>query len=86
MIGWRLVHNAAAKGLVEHCGVNHPSTFPAVRPLYRLDGLLSTAGSEVTVIVAEEDMALSAIGSWDPETREHTSDHMPVVGTMMVPM
>ena len=40
MLGWRLVHDAAAKGLAEHCGVQHPSTFPAVRPLYRCVSLL----------------------------------------------
>jgi hypothetical protein len=92
MLGWpRLVHAAEAAGLVEHCGVRHPSTFPAVSPLYRLDGLLSAkrggsgAGTvgDVTVRVTDGDMALSAVGSWDPETGEHSSDHMPVVGTLM---
>ena len=68
--------------LVEHCGVSHPSTFPAVSPLYRLDGLLTAAGGAVTVDVSANDMALSAIGSWDPETGEQASDHMPVVGTL----
>ena len=37
-------------------------------------------------VVTASDMALSALGSWDPVTDEHTSDHMPVVGTMVIPM
>jgi len=84
IVGWRLVHAAYSAGLVEHCGVEHPSTFPAVRPLYRLDGLLTAANKSVHVEVSADDMALSAIGSWDPETEEHASDHMPVVGTLFL--
>ena len=82
MLGLLLVHDAAAAGLVEHCGVSHPSTFPAVSPLYRPDGLLTVAGGAVTVDVSDKDMALSALGSLDPATGEQSSDHMPVVGTL----
>ena len=82
MLGLRLVHDAAAAGLVEACGLSHPSTFPAVSPLYRLDGLLTSSGGQVMVEVSEKDMALSAVGSHDPQTGEQSSDHMPVVGTL----
>ena len=47
MLGCRLVHAAAQAGLTEHCGAGHPSTFPAVAPAYRLDGLLTPADAGV---------------------------------------
>ena len=84
MLGIRMANAAHSAGLVEHCGAAHPSTFPAIRPLYRLDGLLSSACDGVELEVSSADMRLSAEGSADPETGEQVSDHMPVLGTLLL--
>lgn len=73
MIGSKLCAAAADVGLVDWCGVEHAATFPASRPLYRLDGLLATSG---VTIVPDEDASASSF-----DGQHHASDHLPVVGT-----
>jgi endonuclease/exonuclease/phosphatase family metal-dependent hydrolase len=72
---------AAECGLVEHCGWAHSGTFPASRPLCRLDGILSVDRPAPLLIEPEE--ALGALASWDEMTQTHASDHRPVCGRLV---
>ena len=65
MLGCRLVHAAAQAGLTEHCGASHPSTFPAIAPAYRLDGLLTPADAGVRVVVVRPPLSCFHLGRGD---------------------